>query len=116
MPRHVTGHVHFLPMIHALLDVTQVVGTVEVEGVTHEVCAEAVANHDRRSNQLTVNLRAFLRTEQHDHLGEIVSADWLPASQTVTEHVEAGEAHEMANDVFASWRNKVSGAVSAFTA
>lgn len=94
-------------MIHALLDATQVVGTVELEGVSHEVCAEAVANHDRRSNQLNVQLKAFLRSEKQDHIGETTTAPWLPASQTVIEHVEAGEAHEMATDVFASWRNKV---------
>ncbi len=50
-------------MIHALLDATQVLGTLEIDGVTHEVCAEA------------------------------------------------GEAHEMANEVFATWRRKVSGLI-----
>jgi hypothetical protein len=27
----------------------------------------------------------------------------------VVEHVESGEAHEVANDVFNSWRRKVAG-------
>ncbi|MBE7493776.1 MAG: hypothetical protein HS117_02405 [Verrucomicrobiaceae bacterium] len=94
-------------MLHALLDATQVLGTIEIDGVTHEVCAEAIANHDRRSNQLTVNLRAFLRSEQQVHIGETSTAAWIPAPQTVTEHVEAGEAHEVAADIFASWRHKV---------
>lgn len=94
-------------MLHALLDATQVLGTVEIDGATHEVCAEAVATHDRRTNQLTVNLRAFLRSEQQDHIGEQSLPAWLPAPQNVTEHVEAGEAHAMASDVFASWKRKI---------
>lgn len=98
-------------MLHALLDATQVLATVEIDGVPYEVCAEAVANHDRRENKLTVNLRAFLRSEQQTHIGETASATWLPAAQTVTEHVVAGEAHEVASDVFASWRHKVDAAI-----
>lgn len=98
-------------MLHALLDATQVLGTVLIDGVTHEVCAEAIANHDRRSNQLTVNLRAFLRSEQQDHIGEQSTPAWLPASQTTTEHVEAEEAHAVASDVFASWKRKVAAAI-----
>ncbi|MFM7604228.1 MAG: hypothetical protein ACKO8Z_03390 [Prosthecobacter sp.] len=49
-----------------------------------------------------MNLRAFLRSEQQDHIGEQSTPAWLPEPQTVIEHVEAGEAHEVANDVFAS--------------
>lgn len=98
-------------MLHALLDATQVLGTVEIDGVPHEVCAEVIANHDRRANQLTIELRAFLRSEQQDHIGERSASAWLPAPQTVTEHVEAGEAHEVADDVFASWRHKVAAAI-----
>lgn len=94
-------------MLNALLDATQVLGTVQIDGVTHEVCAEAIVNHDRRSNQLTVTLRAFLRSEQQDHIGEQTVPIWLPASQNITEHVEAEEAHAVASDVFASWRRKV---------
>jgi hypothetical protein len=99
------------PMLHALLDTTQVLGIVQVKGVTHEICAEAIAKHDRRSNQLTVNLRAFLRSEQQDHIGEQSTPEWLPEPKTVIEHVEASEAHEMAIDVFASWKRKVEAAI-----
>ena len=94
-------------MLHSLLDTTQVLGTVEIDHATHEVCAEAVASHDRGTNLLTVNLRAFLRAEKQDHIGETAAADWLPASETVTEPVDAEEAHAMASDIFASWRRKV---------
>jgi hypothetical protein len=98
-------------MIHALLDATQVLGTLEIDGAAYEVCAEAIANHDRHTNQLTVTLRAFLRSEKHDHIGETTTPAWIPQPQTVTEHVDAGEAHEMAQDILASWCVKVRRAI-----
>lgn len=94
-------------MIHALLDTTQVIGTVEIDHAIHEVCAEALANHDRHNNHLTVNLRAFLRATKHDHIGEISSPDWLAAPQTITEHVDAEEAHALASDIFSRWCHKI---------
>ena len=94
-------------MIHALLDTTQVIGTLQIDGSPFEVCAEALANHDRHSNQLTVNLRAFLRATKHDHIGEMTTPAWLPAPQTVTEHVDGEEAHAMATDIFARWCHKL---------
>lgn len=97
-------------MIHALLDTTKALQTLEIGGVVHELCAEAIANHDRHSQQLTVNLRAFLRATEHIHLGETTTPGWLPAPQVVKEHVEAEEAHDMAYDIFASWCHTVSAA------
>lgn len=94
-------------MIHALLDTTKVIGTLDREGGSFEVCAEATANHARGDNLLTVNLRSYLRSTQHVHLGETVAPDWLPAPQVVTEHVAIDEAHEMTNEIFASWCRKV---------
>jgi hypothetical protein len=98
-------------MIHALIDTTRVVGSVEAGGVTHEVCAEAVGNHDRGESLLTVNLRAFLRTTEHGHLGETTTPDWLPAPQVVKEHASAEEAHALVDDVFASWCHRVADAI-----
>jgi hypothetical protein len=58
---------------------------------------------------MKVQLRVFLRAEKHDHIGEISTPSWLPAAETVTEHVSAEEAHAVANDVLTSWRQKVEG-------
>ena len=93
--------------MNKLLDTTKVVGTAEIAGVPHELCAEAEATHDKASRQLTVNLRAFLRTLEHTHLGEGAAADWLPAPEVVREHVDHDEAAEMAKDVFSRWCHKV---------
>lgn len=96
-------------MNHPLLDTTQVISLIEVDGVPFEVCAEALASHDRGKNLLSVELRAFLRAEKHDHIGEVSTPTWLPAPQTLTEHVDAEEAHAVASDVLSSWRHKVAG-------
>lgn len=97
--------------MNQLLDTTKVVGTAGIDGVPYEVCAEAEATHDRATSMLTVRLRAFLRTLEHTHLGETGTAAWLPAQETVTEHVDREEAAEMAKDVFASWCHKVGRAI-----
>lgn len=100
------------PMIPALLDTTKVINSIEIGGDLYEVCAEAIANHNRGSNLLTVHLNAFLRATRHDHLGERVVPGWLPAPQVVTEHVEFDEAHEITGEIFATWCRKVEGAVT----
>lgn len=98
-------------MIHPLLDTTQVISVIQQDSVPFEVCAEALASHDRGQNLLTVELRAFLRAEKHDHIGEVSSPAWLPAPQKITEHVDAEEAHAVASDVLSSWRHKVEGSL-----
>jgi hypothetical protein len=100
-------------MIHSLLDTTQVISIHTLEGRPYEVCIEALATHDRSKDLLTVQLRAFLRAEQHDHIGEVSTPAWLPAAETVTEHVSADEAHAVAADVLTSWRHKVAGCLPA---
>ncbi len=94
-------------MQHRLLDATQVLATLDRDGEPYEVCAEAEAEHDRASQILTVRLSAFLRAERQDHIGETFRPDWLPATETVTELVEADEAHALASDIFASWKRRV---------
>jgi|GEM_PF-639599 hypothetical protein len=94
-------------MIHALLDTTQVVATHEVDGIAYEVCAEAIATHDRRAHLLSVELRSYLRALDQDHIHEEIIPEWLPEPETITDGVQAEEAHEMADDVFASWCRRV---------
>lgn len=102
----------FLKTMNKLLDTTKVVGTAEIGGVPHEVCAEAEATHDKTNGLLTVNLRGFLRSLEHTHLGEGAAAAWLPAPEVVREHVDHDEAAEMAKDVFASWCHRLQKALS----
>ena len=98
-------------MNHALLDTTHVVATHDIEDITYEVCAEAIARHDRKIHLLSVDLRAFLRAQNAAHIHEEATAPWLPEPETITDGVDASEAHEMADDVFASWCRRVAATV-----
>jgi len=98
-------------MIHALLDTTEVIATHETDGVAFEVCAEAIATHDRRAHILSVELRSFLRVMDQDDIQEEIIPPWLPAPETITDGVQEGEALEMADDVFASWCRRVAATV-----
>ncbi len=98
-------------MSHAFLDTIRVIGNLTVGDAPYEVCAEAIANHDRLSNEVTVNLSAFLRAPQHGRDVEVPAAGWLPAPQVVTEHVDLDEAHEMVKEIFSVWCHKVAEAM-----
>lgn len=94
-------------MINTLLDITHVLGVVQYNGETCEVCVEGLAHYLSSLGQVEVDLRAFLRSENQEHIGERTFPSWLPTPIKVTEHVSSEEAHAMASDIFASWRRKV---------
>ena len=71
--------------MHGIIDISKVVGTVQISEHTHEVCAEADASFNRSTNELTVKLRSFLHSEEQTHVGETIGAAWLPEPSTVIE-------------------------------
>jgi hypothetical protein len=97
--------------MHGVIDISKVVGTVQIAGQTHEVCAEADATFDRSTHVLSVKLISFLHSEEQTHVGEAITAAWLPPPELITEHVDADEASSMAKDVFASWCRKVQASI-----
>lgn len=97
--------------MHGIIDISKVVGTVQIHGQAHEVCAEADASFNRSNHELTVKLRSFLHSEEQTHVGELFTAPWLPAPETIVEHGESEEASSMARDVFASWCRKVQASI-----
>ena len=97
--------------MHGIIDISKVVGTVQISEHTHEVCAEADASFNRSTNELTVKLRSFLHSEEQTHVGETIGAAWLPEPSTGIEHVDAEEASEVAKDMFASWCRKVQASI-----
>jgi hypothetical protein len=97
--------------MNSLLDITKVVGTAEMDGLPYEVCAEAAASFDPAASQVSVNVRSFLRSIAQAHLGEVGSPAWLPAPETIREHVPFEDATALAKDVFSSWCHKVQHAI-----
>ncbi len=91
-----------------VIDSSEVLGTVEIAEGTCEVCASATAGFDETAGRLIVKLEAFLRTQNLRAKEKQWHAAWLPKSETVTEAVAAGEASDVARDIFHRWVRKVS--------
>ncbi len=102
--------------MQSLIDISQVIGTVQIDGKPFEVCAEAKAMFQRGRDELSVQLHSYLQPEEQTHLMEKLVPAWLPAANTVTEHVPHEEASDVAKDIFASWCHKVEAALSQQTA
>ena len=97
--------------MHRAFDTTRVVCKHEIGGIPHEVCAEAVATPDPGGHGVTIELRAFLRSEEQTHLGEVLTPGWLPRPQTLVEGADPAEMRKVVADVFESWCRKVEAAV-----
>lgn len=94
-------------------DTTEVLGTVETQQGTCEVCASADAKYDEDASRLAIKLDSFLRTTDLLKKEERFSAEWLPKPETVRESVGPDETVEMARDVFQRWVRKVRQSVPA---
>ena len=86
-----------------VIDTTEVLGIVEMEGREAEVCAEAEAVYDPEKSAVITHLRAFLRPVATSNGGGVSQAVWLPKPQTITEKVPLEEAGEAAREIFKSW-------------
>jgi hypothetical protein len=89
------------------MDTSEVLGTADRREGPCEVCASADARYDDEHGHLVVNLDSFLRTTDLRAKERRLTADWLPAKQSVTESVGPDEASEMARDIFHRWVHKV---------
>ena len=90
-----------------VIDTTEVLGTVDLPKGEYEVCASADAQYNEETGRLVVELNSFLRSTNLRVKEERLSADWLPAAQTVNESVGLEEALELARDIFHRWVRKV---------
>jgi hypothetical protein len=93
--------------MNSILNTSEIVGTVGFPEGEFEVCASADANYQHSSNTLTTQLTCDLRPCVANQKLPETYVDWMPKSQTVTEHVSIDEAGEVARDVFARWVRKI---------
>jgi hypothetical protein len=93
--------------MHEIEALTSAIGRTTLDGVEHEVFAEARATYEPGTRELTISLDSYLRPDDAARLGERVTAPWLPASQSDREHVDEDEASALARDVFHRWCSKV---------
>lgn len=93
--------------MNSILNINEIVGTVELPQGEFEVCASADATYDQKANSLVVRLDTSLRPCVTIENAADREATWLPKSQSVTEHVGIDEAGEVARDIFKRWVRKV---------
>lgn len=93
--------------MNSILNTSEIVGTVELPGGEFEVCASADADYQQSSNKLSIRLTCDLRPCVTNQKLPVTPIDWMPKSQTITEHVPIGEAGEVARDVFTRWVRKI---------
>lgn len=90
-----------------IIDVSEVIGTVETPVGEYEVCASADANYDPDARQLVVRLESFLRSTDIRVTEKHVPAEWLPKAETITESVGSEEALALARTLFQRWVQKI---------
>jgi hypothetical protein len=89
-----------------VISISEIVAPIRVENERCEVWASADADYHER--KLEVKLESFLRRSRDN---ERVSASWLPATETVIEHIDFEEGSPAAKEIFESWVKRVRRAV-----
>ena len=72
-----------------------------------EICATAEARYDSAAQKITVTLDSFARCVFASGDRQPKREPWLPAAESVTEHLAADETQAFTKDVFQSWVKKV---------
>ncbi len=86
---------------------SEIVDSFEVKGRLCEVFVSADAAYDEAKSQLVVQLDGALRPASGQTPGGPASRDLRHWQETVTESVSAGQATEVARDIFHRWVRQV---------
>lgn len=86
---------------------SEIVGTCEWRGQMIDVSAHSDAHYDEAAGKMLVKLMADAEPADLEFHPEWIKPDWLPAKQTVAEHLSYEEALPAAKNIFRSWSRKV---------
>ena len=87
-----------------VISISEVVEKRESADGVWEVCATIESRYDKAQHLLTAQLESYLQREgdaAHQHPA------WLPAAETLREHVDRSEASDLARDIFHRWVRRV---------
>lgn len=98
-----------------VINISEMVETVETAAGLCDVCAVADANYDESTGRLVMSLDSVLRTTDLRRAERRVEAGWLPKGESLEERVDPGEASDAAKAIFQRWVQKVRQAVPALT-
>ncbi|MGV3756299.1 MAG: hypothetical protein ACO1QS_13030 [Verrucomicrobiota bacterium] len=90
---------------------SQIVGTCEWRGQMIDVSAHSDAYYDETAGKLEAKLSAAAEPADIEFHPEWSKPDWLPAKQTVEEHLAYEEALPAAKAIFRNWSRKVREAI-----
>ncbi len=96
------------PPMEAVISISEVVEKHETPEGELETCATLEARYDRAQQQLVVELGSHVQRAKD---ARRTSPPWLPAGETIREHVPREEATEVARDIFHRWAARVRQAV-----
>lgn len=87
-----------------VISISEVVEKREMPGGMVEVCAVIESTFDKAQQQLVAQLGSHL---QQSNATTHLRPRWLPADQTLREHVARAEASDVARDMFHRWVRRV---------
>ena len=90
-----------------VIEINEVVETIELAEGTCEVCASASAHFDEATPRLVVDLDCFLRTTDLRSPERQFGAGWLPKKESLKESAGLDEAVDLTKDIFRRWVRKV---------
>jgi len=90
-----------------IIQINEVVGTIELTEGRCEVCASVDAHFDEVGARLILDLDCQLRTTDLLSAERQFRTDWLPKKQTLKESAVLDDAVDLAKDVFHGWVRKV---------
>ncbi len=94
---------------------SEIVGTCECQGMTMDVSAHSDAFYEESTGTLQVRLMAEAEPADIEFHTSWPRPDWLPAKQTVEEHLPYEDCLVEAKEIFRSWARKVREAIPAKT-
>ena len=94
--------------MESVISISEVVDTRVNHTGPVEICAAIQGAYDRARSQLVAQLDSYL---QQPPLTERYRPKWLPAAETLREHVPKDEAAEVARDMFHGWVRRVRKAI-----
>ncbi len=101
-------------MITHSISLSEIVERIQTPEGTLEITAACDADYNAPAHELCVQLSCFACPEDLTDDRRHRTLDWLPAPESVREHVEREEAREQAREIFASWVRRVRQAVDAW--
>jgi hypothetical protein len=89
----------------------EILGFVELNGKTHEVCVTADSQYDDNSCQLSIKLDRYLRLRDLLAEEKHIDASWLPKTETIKNSVSMEEITDYVAEVFEFWVRKVKNSI-----